>query len=214
MALLGAKLGPEWILRAPAWVLFLVFGPIPLAVALGVTLAGILWDLSRGWQLAWVAIAGFVCVEAILTWFWAVGRRMNGGIQPARRWRTVWLDAASMYSITYITFFFAVFPWSEHPVVDVPGVAFDILHPLAMAAVLVMVLWDVRAIVVRRHGAFRVAHAATAFALLYFYPIGVWFIQGWVRKATRESRPSEQGAHHDAEQGDEADEAFGGTRAR
>jgi hypothetical protein len=56
-----------------------------------------------------------------------------------------------------------------------------------MLAIFAADLWVTRAIVVRRTGKVRFGHAVATFALLWVYPVGVWFVHPWARKAAGET---------------------------
>ena len=178
------------MLRAPTWLLFLLWGPLLYLTAWGLRPDSGRALLSRETSAAAMGLVMLVCMVTILGWLWAVGRAMNAALPASRQWRTWWVDIAAGYTVAYI----CVFVPAMVVLVAWPGVPRIVLylatflgpfHLLAMLLMALLDVWVLRAIVVQRCGRFRVGFGLVTLALLGFYPVGIWFVHSWARAAAK-----------------------------
>lgn len=166
-----------YFLRAKHWQLFLLlactwlFGPlIAVVTQISVSLkpGAVTADLIGGG----VWVLGVVC---FMGWLWAMGMFCNSLNSPPVRGRTAFFRFAFIYPLLYMVAFVAVFfdlGISISPWIIVP------LHLFAMFCIFYDLYFVSKNLTMAERGrAVTFYDYAAPFFLIWFFPVGIWFVQ-------------------------------------
>ena len=156
----------RYFVRALPWQLFALF-VAPIVVAVLVPQLRLVFLLS---------------VVAVIGWYWTIGVESNNRLSPELRKSIALITLAYLFVAVYLAVFVLVFvPQAQAqgrmPVIVAP------LHGLAVGA-LFYGFWFVskQFTTLREKRAVEFLEAIVPFLLLWFFPIGVWFVQPQVNE--------------------------------
>ena len=125
-----------------------------------------------------------------LGWFWSMGTFLDSILQPALRLELRIFRLALIYPMIYIPIFMASFiSLSVNPVMFAAIFPF---HLLAMSCMFYLLYFVSKSLVmVETNRAVSFYDYAGPFFLLWFFPIGVWFIQPRINRLYEEKMNAE-----------------------
>ena len=182
----------NWIERffvgAKHWQLFFLFVATLVAtevVAFGSFLAAKKSPEEATTAMLLMATLTGLCMLCFLLWLWSVGSFLSSIVQPALRRRSGFFLFSVIYSSVYVFAFGAIFQ-SINPrlfAVIIP------LHLFAMYCIFYCLVFVAKNLVMAESGK-RVTFYdyAGPFFLVWFYFIGVWFIQPRINRLYAEKR--------------------------
>ena len=166
----------RFFLRAKHWQLFLLLFGIGFVGDVGILGSAVAspsqQNLGRFTAITEIVTLPFLC--CFLAWFWSVGSFCDSLIRPERRLSIGFFRFALIYPALYIFMFIALLPiiplWST--VLILP------LHLFAMFCLFYELYFASKSLVLAETGRAKSFYDyAGPFFLLWFFPIGVWFIQ-------------------------------------
>jgi len=169
-------------LRAKRWQVFvLFFGTFVFAqVAFVASIFGTSRSPENSLKVGlpvWMAIV--LSTFCILGWFWALGLFLNSIVVPPLRLRVGLFRFALLYPALYIVLFMAFFG-STNPLLFAVIIP---LHLLAMFCMFYCLYFVSKSLVLAETGKpASFSDYAGPFFLMWFYPLGVWFIQPRVNR--------------------------------
>jgi len=123
-------------------------------------------------------------------WIWSLGLFLNSIVQSALRLKVGPFRFALIYPALYVFAFMAVFFQSAKPVLF--AIIFP-FHLLAMFCMFYLLYFASKSLVLAETGKpASFSDYAGPFFLIWFYPIGVWFIQPRVNRLYAERRDQHQ----------------------
>ena len=169
------------IARFKSWQVFLVTGlPFVFLQFLFMPDPEVMRDIERFEALfsrmMWSALP---IIGLVYVWVWSIGRVANGAASSDIRRATRFFDVCLPYAFAYIVFAIFFFPkpsnFADPPV---PMTVIFPLHMLAMICILYAFAFSAKSIRTAEQGR-RVGFWSSffPFLLIWFFPIGVWFIQ-------------------------------------
>ena len=167
---------PSFYLRCKNWQLFLLF--FGLFLAAGFVLATL-----------WFHVVVVVSAFCILGWYWSLGLFLNSIGPPGLRQKVGFFRFALIYPALYMLVFMA---FSQGPKLASLAIVLP-LHLLAMFCMFYALYFVSKCLVLAetsKPASFR--DYAGEFFLIWFCPIGVWFIQPRVNRLHAQRRASEQ----------------------
>lgn len=131
-----------------------------------------------------------VFMLGFLGWFWSMGTFLDSILQPALRLELRIFRLALIYPMIYIPIFMASFiSLSVNPVMFAAIFPF---HLLAMSCMFYLLYFVSKSLVmVETNRAVSFYDYAGPFFLLWFFPIGVWFIQPRINRLYEEKMNAE-----------------------
>lgn len=184
----------RFFVRAKHWQLFFLFVATLLVmevVAFGSFFAAEKSPEEATTAMLLMATLTGLCMLCFLFWLWSLGSFLSSIVQPALRLRTGFFLFSVIYSSVYVFGFGAIFQ-SINPklfVVIIP------LHLFAMYCIFYCLVFVAKNLVMAESGR-RVTFYdyAGPFFLVWFYFIGVWFIQPRINRLYAEKRNAGAGA--------------------
>lgn len=168
----------HFFLRAKHWQIFLLLFGVPIVGEIAIVIYVATKFTSAEKLFANVSLAfGFMTVVsmlAMLGWFWALGSFLTSIAQPRLRSKMRVFKFALFYPTLYVFVFIAAFQ-SLNPL------WFAVIFPLHLIAIYCMfyciyfVSKSLALVEMNRPVSF--SDYAGSFFLIWFYPIGIWFIQ-------------------------------------
>ena len=170
-------------LKMKAWQLFaLLFGTHFLTMAIGIV------GGNPMAMLITMPIGMLVFMAVFMGWFWALGTNINRWVPEEIRPSPSRFCFGLIYASVYIIFFLAAFMFISAD--KASGVLFAIIFPLHIFAMVCMfyALYFVAKNLVMAEHRKKVGfyEFAGPFFLIWFYPIGIWFIQPKVNRLFNE----------------------------
>lgn len=154
----------QYFIRAKAWQLFLLF-IVPLLLQPVLFMSG-LTSLSVFGLIT--AFSGFVVVG----WIWSIGVTANQRLPANLKKSTIVLSWGLLFALTYMLVLGIVF---------IPGRLPAYVLPVHLASMFFMfyALWFAarQFVTLERQQSAKFADFSGPFFLMWFYPIGVWFLQ-------------------------------------
>jgi hypothetical protein len=184
----------RFFVRAKHWQLFLLF--VATLVVMEVVAFGSFSAAEKSPEAATTAmllIAALtgLCMLCFLLWLWSVGSFLSSVVQPTLRLRTRFFLFSVVYSSVYVFGFGAIFQSinSKLFAVIIP------LHLFAMYCIFYCLVFVAKNLVMAETGR-RVTFYdyAGPFFLVWFYFIGVWFIQPRINRLYAGKRNAESRA--------------------
>jgi len=180
----------EFISRRKAWQIFaalvapMVIAQVYLAAAIS-SPSGMgqppdtaaLAELSRR-----MMIVTFLVFSLFLSWLISIGWVSNNRVDATLRPRKRWYFAAAIYSVAYIGlagYFFVAFLETER---DLPAIVVA-MHLLATVAIFYVLGFSSKNLIMaERQAPVSFFDYSGPFFLMWFFPLGVWFVQPRVNK--------------------------------
>ena len=185
----------QLFLRARHWQLFTLF--------MGLYLVGAVFIFAGelGAAPKWGGVSVGLIAAGALTVFWmlsfmawigSMGIFLNTLKEPSARLSTRWLWFALIYASIYIFIFVAIFFSSNAPAA---GWGILPLHLLAMVCIFYAMYWAAKSLaMVEKPGRVSFYDCAGPLFLIWFFPLGVWFIQPKINRLWAQSREARIGA--------------------
>jgi hypothetical protein len=182
----------QFFLKAKAWQIFLLTFVIPFGVSF---LAAGLAGPSEGPPLFLVFALPFMALFFLgvtLPWYWSLGKFFKQGIRQEVRPKDTWFRRGLIYVSIYVTAYLAfwvVFILAPKNLWLAAAMAIlFVFHLLAMAAMFYVLYFVARGMTMVEEEREKPSGKSTAgnFLLLWFFPIGVWFIQPMVNRMWRD----------------------------
>jgi hypothetical protein len=180
--------------RAKHWQLFLLFvaifaiGELPM---LGYIMSGQKSPEGSAQSIVPVKLVAAVSAWLFLLWLWSLGNFLTGLLPRVLRHKTGFLSFTVICSAIYVLVSFGLFQNIDREllVVTIP------LHLFAIFCVVCTVYFVAESLVLAENSD-RVSFfdSAGTFLLLWFYPVGVWWIQPRVNRLYAKARTSELSA--------------------
>jgi hypothetical protein len=168
------------LLHGGAWQLFVLLFAVPY-VLIFMSIIAFISGFSRSIFL--FALLTFLYSICFIGWYWVLGNFLSSLLKPNLRLSTALLKFSAAYPIFYIpTFLCGVIFTStiQAPALIVP------LHLLAMCCMLYLIYYVAKSLALVQLGRpVTFSDYAPQFFGLWFYPIGVWFIQPKVNQLYR-----------------------------
>jgi hypothetical protein len=185
----------NWIrnlfVRAKHWQIFLVFvatfaiGELPM---LGYLTSGPRSPEDSAEAFVVVEIVTAVSALCYLLWLWSMGSFLNSLVLPALRPRIGFFSFTVIFTSIYVIGFIALFQ-------SVSPIAFAVIIPLLLLAAFCMFYnfyFVSKSLVIAETGKSATFNEyAGTFFLLWFYPIGIWFIQPRINRLYAKTQSAE-----------------------
>jgi hypothetical protein len=178
----------EFMARRKAWQIFVVL-VAPMLAAQFVFAAMIPIPVGRPPDMAALdqltrimLLVGGAMFLFFLSWLLSIGWVSNRRVSAEFRPRARWFFAAPVYAIAYFTFASYFFPASLAAGESLPWLIF-VMHILAMVAIFYVLGFTAKNIMMaERQAPVSFFDYSGPFFLLWFFPIGVWFVQPRVNR--------------------------------
>jgi hypothetical protein len=177
--------------RAKHWQLFILFvavfviGELPM---LGYVTSGPKSPEDSAEAFVVVEIVTAVSALCYLLWLWSMGSFLNSFISPALRPRIGFFSFTVIFTSIYVLGFIALFH-------SVSLIAFAVIIPLLLFAAFCMFYnfyFVSKSLVIAETGKSATFNEyAGTFFLLWFYPIGIWFIQPRINRLYAKTQSAE-----------------------
>ena len=129
-----------------------------------------------------ILIGTLILMAIYMGWLISIAVMANRKLGESLKKPMKWVFLGLAYATAYLIGSLLVLPGSMDPGRGVPGFILP-LHLLAMAAIFYALLFTAKSLVmVERNEATKFFEYSGPFFLLWFFPIGVWFIQPRVNK--------------------------------
>jgi hypothetical protein len=134
-------------------------------------------------------ILTFLMMLLFFSWLTSIGWVSNSRIEVALRPRMRWYVGAAIYAATYIALAARVFPASFATGGNLPGIIV-VMHLLATVAIFYVLAFSAKNLIMaERQSPVALFDYSGPFFLIWFFPVGVWFVQPRVnRLVTASSR--------------------------
>jgi hypothetical protein len=188
----------DWIrnlfVRAKHWQIFLLFvaifaiGELPM---LGYAASSA--SSPEGFAEAFVVVEIVTAVSALcyLLWLWSMGSFLNSLLSPGLRLKTGVFLFTLMFTSIYVFGFMMLFQ-------NVNSIGFAVIIPLLLFAAFCMFYnfyFVSKSLVIAETGkGATFSEYAGEFLLLWFYPIGIWFIQPRINRLYAQTQSAEPAA--------------------
>lgn len=169
----------KFFLNAKAWQLFLLlFGSMLAAPLVGPTLPN---------PIIGIAVASLILMGLFTGWWWSIATAANEKLDPSLKKSTKWMVLGLIYTAVYFLGVLLFISSSTHPTQEIPKFILP-MHLLAMYAIVYAMLFTAKRLVtLERKQEVTFFEYSGPFFLLWFFPIGVWFIQPKVNKTLGKS---------------------------
>jgi hypothetical protein len=188
----------DWIrnlfVRAKHWQIFLLFAAI---FAIGeLPILGYVTSSARspeGFAEAFVVVEIVTAVSALcyLLWLWSMGSFLNSLLSPALRLKIGVFSFTLIFTSIYVFGFMVLFQ-------SVSPIGFAVIIPLLLLAAFCMFYnfyFVSKSLVIAETGkSATFSEYAGEFFLLWFYPIGIWFIQPRINRLYAKTPSAEPAA--------------------
>ena len=164
----------KFFLNAKGWQLFLVlFGSMAAAPFVVSALAK---------PVIGIAVTSLIFMVLYMGWLWAIATAANHQLNPALKKSTKWMGLGLVYAAVYLIGALWLLPDTTEPGQGVPGFVIP-MHLLAMFAMFYALVFTAKRLVtLERQQEVSFFEYSGPFFLLWFFPIGIWFIQPKVNK--------------------------------
>jgi hypothetical protein len=162
-------------LRAKAWQLFFLLFCIPFALSfvlsvMSIAMKGNIFDFGV------VSFINIMIVIVFIGWFWTIGTKLNAKVNQDIRMKSNLFRFALIYVAVYALIFHFVTPFFQSH----QGLIFNIIpfHLFAIVCIFYGIYFVSKNIVMaERQQTVCLSDYIGEFFLVWFFPIGVWFIQ-------------------------------------
>lgn len=164
----------KFFLNAKGWQLFLVlFG----SMLVGPLVTSALPDPILG-----MAVTSLIFMALYVGWLWAIATTANQKLDSSLKKSTKWMGLGLLYAAVYLVVALMFLPSTTGPGQGMPGFIIP-MHLLAMFAMFYALVFTAkRFVTLERKQEVTFFEYSGPFFLLWFFPIGVWFIQPRVNK--------------------------------
>jgi len=136
------------------------------------------------WEILLI-VAGIVWATVQFSWMIGVSRAANSYLARPLHRSTRVMEIALCYAFLYI-------PIGSYVLLRGPEtLLIVVLHLAAMAAIFYALWFSARQLSTVRHRSYSFENTFRSFLLMWFFPIGIWFLQPFVRQ-----RLGREGAYH------------------
>ena len=164
----------RFFLSAKAWHLFLTL--------FGIVLSTQVLTLQSSRPHVAIAVGTLILAAVYFGWLWAIAAEANRKLAPALRSSTGWMGIGLAYAVVYVIGALIFLPDSTETGRGVPGFIVP-MHLAAMCAIFYALLFTAKRLVtLDRKQRVNFLEYSGPFFLLWFFPVGVWFIQPKVNK--------------------------------
>lgn len=164
----------KFFLNAKGWQLFLVLFGSMLAAPFVVS--------ALPNPVMGIAITTPIFMALYVGWLWAIATTANQKLDPPLKKSTKWMGLGLVYAAVYFVGALLAFPSTSGPGQGLPGFIIP-MHLLAMFAMFYALVFTAkRFVTLERKQKVSFFEYSGPFFLLWFFPIGVWFIQPRVNK--------------------------------
>jgi hypothetical protein len=172
----------EFFLRAKAWQLFLVMVGIPVLFEIAMII-GVAGTNNPQLMFIFMPIIMLMFFVPFFSWLWSLGTRLYEYAPEELRTKPTKLKFGLVFAFTYMVFFMTLF--SGLSGVKEPKFVAYILpfHFLSMFFMFYSIYYVARHLaLIEENKAVSFYQFAGPFFLLWFFPVGIWFIQPRINK--------------------------------
>jgi hypothetical protein len=132
--------------------------------------------------LVGIAVASLIFMVLYVGWLWAIATTANQKLEQSLKQSTKWMGLGLVYAAVYLLGGLLLFPSAPGAGQGLPGFIIP-MHLLAMFAMFYALVFTAKRLVtLERKQQVSFFEYSGPFFLLWFFPIGVWFIQPRVNK--------------------------------
>jgi len=179
----------EYFLKIKAWLLFLLVFGSQFIMVIGIIFSrnalaiNIIFDITT-----------FFIFAVFLAWFWTVGiflnRKIPGGIRPYSSFFRFGIVYNSIYYILFYVLFKSLSSSSDS--ISISPLIF-LFHIFAMICMFYMIYFVAKnLVIVEQNRNITFSDFAGPFFLIWFFPIGIWFIQPRINMIFQNSTKTHQ----------------------
>ena len=159
----------KFFLNAKGWQLFLVL--------FGSMLAGPVVTSALPDRILGMAVTSLIFMALYVGWLWSIAAKANQKLNPSLQKSTKWMGLGLAYAAFYLVGALMLLPSTTSPGKGLPGFIIP-MHLLAMFAIFYALAFTAKQLVtLERQQKVSFFEYSGPFFLLWFFPIGVWFIQ-------------------------------------